>query len=86
MESLTLTLTSVIFYVKYKQRESALRVFPLFFSHGVINYFISLRNVNQMKKYILKIKSIKTGEKLRKIVVSRPGCQSGHSGVGLPIL
>ena len=55
MESLTLTLTSVIFYVKYKQRESALRVFPLCFSHGVINYFMSLRNVNQTTKYIAKV-------------------------------
>ena len=31
MDSLALTMTSVIFYVKYKQRESALRVFPLCF-------------------------------------------------------
>ena len=37
--------TDVIFYVKYKQRESALRVFPLCFCHGIINYFMSLRNV-----------------------------------------
>ena len=44
MDSLTLTLTW-LFYVKYKQRENALRVFPLCFPHGVINYFMSLRNV-----------------------------------------
>ena len=44
MDSLTLTLTW-LFYVKYKQRENALRVFPLCFPHGDINYFMSLRNV-----------------------------------------
>ena len=55
MDSLALTMTSVIFYVKYKQRESALRVFPVCFSHGVINYFKILRNVNETTKYIAKL-------------------------------
>ena len=54
MDSLTFTLTW-FFYVKYKQRENALRVFPLCFSHGVINYFMSLRNVNLTTKYIAKV-------------------------------
>ena len=45
--------TDVIF--SCKQRESALRVFPLCFSHGVINYFMSLRNVNQTTQYIAKV-------------------------------
>ena len=54
MDSLTLTLTW-LFYVKYKQRENALRVFPLCFPHGVINYFMSLRNVNHTTRYITKV-------------------------------
>ena len=37
--------------LKYKQRKSALRDFPLCFPHGVFNYFMSLRNVNQTTKY-----------------------------------
>ena len=54
MDSLTLTLTW-LFYVKYKQRENALHVFPLCFPHGVINYFMSLRNVNHTTRYIAKV-------------------------------
>ena len=55
MDSLTLTLTW-LFCVKYKQRESALHVFPLSFPHAVINNFMSLRNVNQQtRKYIAKV-------------------------------
>ena len=54
MASLTLTLT-LLFYVKYKQTENALRVFSLCFPHRVINYFMSLENVNQTTKYIAKV-------------------------------
>ena len=54
MDSLTLTLTW-LFYVKYKQRENALRVFPLCFPHGDINSFMSLKNVNQTTKYIANV-------------------------------
>ena len=44
--------TDMFFYVKYKEQlERALRVFPLCFPHEVINYFMSLKNVNQTTKY-----------------------------------
>ena len=41
--------------VKYKEQESALRVFPLCFPHGYINYVMCLRNVNQTTKYFAQV-------------------------------
>ena len=53
------------------------------FSYYFFCKYLKKRKKLKEKKYILKIKSIKTGEKLRKIVVSRPGFEPGHSPVAL---